>query len=169
LDGAGNIDDGTREKIAFSLSLPLERMGIDDTLLRINGTWHWSKVDDPVTGEARRISKHAPVGADVLIAREFRRLASTLSLENRSSKRETTYRLSEVRTDHWDHFLRLYWDWAPRAGTVVRLMFNNFTGRPKSRWRTIYEGSRASGRIGLHEDRHIDALRFIQLQVRQTF
>jgi outer membrane receptor protein involved in Fe transport len=168
-DTAGNIGDGTREQIAMSLSLPLERMGIDGTLLRINGTWRWSQVDDPVAGVSRSISKDPPVGGDVLLTREFPALASTLSLENSSSKRETAYRLGEVRTDHWDHFLRLYWDWTPRADTVVRLMFNNFTGRPKSRWRTVYDGSRGSGRIAYHEDRHIDALRFVQLQVRKTF
>jgi outer membrane receptor protein involved in Fe transport len=168
-DAPGNLGDGTREKIALGFSFPLERVGLADTLLRFNGDWNWSSVDDPVTGESRRITKHAPVGGDVLITKEFPGLASTLSLENSYSKRETYYRISEVRTDHWDHFLRLYWDWTPKADTVIRLMFNNFTGRPRSRWRTVYDGSRASGSILYHEDRHIDALRFIQLQVRKTF
>lgn len=168
-DTPGNIGDGTRDKIALSLSLPLEQLGISGALLRINGNWTWSDVDDPVTRESRRISKHAPVGGDVLLSKEFPSLASTLSLENSSSKRETTYRIGEIRTDHWDHFLRLYWDWTPKADTVVRLMFNNFTGRPRSRWRTVYDGPRSGGVIAYHEDRHIDALRFVQLQVRKSF
>jgi hypothetical protein len=168
-DAPGNLGDGTREKIALGLSLPLERLGLSGTLLRFNGDWNWSEVDDPVTHESRRITKHAPVGGDVLITKEFPSLSSTLSLENSYSKRETYYRISEVRTDHWDHYLRLYWDWTPKADTVIRLMFNNFTGRPRSRWRTVYDGSRASGEILYHEDRHIDALRFVQLQIRKTF
>jgi outer membrane receptor protein involved in Fe transport len=168
-DAPGNLGDGTREKITLGLSLPLERVGLSGTQLRFNGDWNWSKVDDPVTHESRRITKHAPVGGDVLITKEFPSLGSTLSLENSYSKRETYYRIGEVRTDHWDHFLRLYWDWTPKADTVIRLMFNNFTGRPKSRWRTVYDGTRASGEILYHEDRHVDALRFIQLQVRKTF
>lgn len=168
-DTAGNIGDGTREKLALSLSLPLGQLGIDGALLRINGNWQWSQVDDPVTREERRISKQPTVGGDVLIAKEFPGLASTLSLENSSSKRETSYRMGEVRTDHWDHFLRLYWDWTPQNDTVVRLMFNNFTGRPRSRWRTVYDGPRSNGVIAYHEDRHVDAMRFIQLQVRKTF
>lgn len=168
-DTAGNIGDGTRGQVALSLSLPLEQLGIDGTLLRINGNWTWSQVDDPVTGEDRRISKHAPVGGDVLLTKEFPGLNSTLSLENSSSKRETSYRIGEVRTDHWDHFLRLYWDWTPQADTVIRLMFNNFTGRPRSRWRTVYDGPRSNGLIAYHEDRHIDALRYIQLQLRKSF
>ncbi len=168
-DTVGNIGDGTREELALSVSLPLGRLGLDNTLLRFNGSWHWSEVDDPMTGEQRRITRHAPVGGDVLLTREFPALSSTLSLENSYSKRETSYRYSELRTDHWDHYLKLYWDWTPKADTVVRLMFNNFTGRPRSRWRTVYQGSRASGLIAYHEDRHIDALRFIQLQLRKTF
>lgn len=168
-DAPGNLGDGTREKIALGLSLPLERMGLSGTLLRFNGDWNWSEVDDPVTHESRRITKHAPVGGDVLITKEFPSLDSTLSLENSYSKRETYHRIGEVRTDHWDHYLRLYWDWTPKADTVIRLMFNNFTGRPRSRWRTVYDGTRASREILYHEDRHIDALRFIQLQVRKTF
>jgi outer membrane receptor protein involved in Fe transport len=168
-DAPGNLGDGTRERIVLGLSLPLEPIGLADTLLRFNGDWNWSKVDDPVTHESRRITKHAPVGGDVLLTREFPTLSSTLSLENSYSKRETYYRIGEVRTDHWDHFLRLYWDWTPKSDTVIRMMFNNFTGRPKSRWRTVYDGSRASRAILYHEDRHIDALRFVQLQVRRTF
>jgi len=168
-DAPGNLGDGTREKIVFGLSLPLERIGLSGTQLRFNGDWNWSEVDDPVTNESRRITKHAPVGGDVLITKEFPSLNSTLSLENSYSKRETYFRIGEVRTDHWDHFLRLYWDWTPKADTVVRLMFNNFTGRPRSRWRTVYDGTRASGEILYHEDRHVDALRFVQLQVRKTF
>jgi outer membrane receptor protein involved in Fe transport len=168
-DTPGNLGSGTRETLALGLSLPLDRLGVSGMQLRFNGDWNWSQVDDPVTNESRRITKHAPVGGDVLITKEFPALASTLTLENSYSKRETYYRISEIRTDHWDHFLRLYWDWTPKADTVIRLMFNNFTGRPKSRWRTVYDGSRASGSILYHEDRHVDALRFIQLQVRKTF
>lgn len=168
-DAPGNLGDGTREKIALGLSLPLERLGLADTQLRFDGDWNWSKVDDPVTHESRRISKHAPVGGDVLITKEFPTLSSTLSLEDSYSQRETSYRIGEVRTDHWDHFLRLYWDWTPKPDTVIRVMFNNFTGRPRSRWRTVYDGTRASRSILYHEDRHIDAQRYIQLQVRKTF
>jgi hypothetical protein len=168
-DAPGNLGDGTREKIAFSLSLPLERVGLSGTQLRFNGDWSWSSVDDPVTHDSRRITKHSPLGGDVLITKEFPSLNSTLSIEDSFSKRETYFRIGEVRTDHWDHFFRMYWDWTPKADTVVRLMFNNFTGRPRSRWRTVYDGTRASGEILYHEDRHIDALRFVQLQVRKTF
>nr|WP_298719020.1 TonB-dependent receptor [uncultured Steroidobacter sp.] len=168
-DAPGNLGDGTRDKISLGVSLPMERFGLAATQLRFNGDWNWSQVDDPVTHQSRRITKHSPVGGNVLITREFPSLGSTLSLENSYSKRETYFRIGEVRTDHWDHFLRLYWDWTPQPDTVIRLMFNNFTGRPRSRWRTVYDGSRASGQILYHEDRHIDALRFVQLQIRKTF
>lgn len=169
-DAAGNIGDGVRGKVAMSLSLPLERLGLERTLLRVNGNWTWSEVDDPVTRTQRRISKHAPHGGDVLLTREFPSLASSLTLENSSSKRDTSYRLGEVRTDHWDHYLNLYWDWRPQAGTAVRLTFNNVTGRPRSRWRSVYEGgTRASGLLAYFEDRHFGAMRSIQLKVRRTF
>ena len=169
-DAAGNIGDGVRGKVSLSLSLPLEHLGLERTLLRVNGNWTWSEVDDPVTGASRRISRHAPHGGDVLLTREFPSLSSSLTLENSSSKRDTSYRLGEVRTDHWDHYPNLYWDWRPRADTIVRLTFNNFTGRPRSRWRTVYEGgTRASGLLAYFEDRHFGAMRSIQLMVRRTF
>lgn len=168
-DAPGNLGDGTRGKIAIGLSLPLERVGLSGTQLRFNGDWNWSSVDDPVIHESRRITKDAPLGGDVLITKEFPSLNSTLSIEDSFSQRETSFRIGEIRTDHWDHFFRMYWDWTPKADTVVRLMFNNFTGRPRSRWRTVYDGTRASGEILYHEDRHIDAMRFVQLQVRKTF
>lgn len=169
-DTVGNIGDGVRGKISMSLSLPLEHIGLERTLLRINSNWTWSEVDDPITGAQRRISKHSPFEGDILLTREFPSLSSTLTLESFGSNRQTSYRLGEVRTDHWDHYPSLYWDWQPRADTSVRLTFNNFTGRPRSRWRTVYEGgTRASGVPTYFEDRHFGAMRSIQLRVRRTF
>ncbi|WP_116808954.1 TonB-dependent receptor plug domain-containing protein [Steroidobacter cummioxidans] len=168
-DAPGNLGDGTRDKISLGLSLPMERLGLSGTQVRLNSDWSWSQVEDPVTFESRRITKHSPLGGNLLITKEFPALNSTLSLEDSYSKRETYFRIGEVRTEHWDHFFRLYWDWTPRSDTVIRMMVNNFTGRPRSRWRTVYDGSRASGQILYHEDRHIDAQRFIQLQIRKTF
>lgn len=169
-DAAGNIGDGMRGKVAMSLSLPLQPLGLERTLLRVNASWTWSEVDDPVTGAPRRISRHAPHSGDILLAREFPSLASTLTLESFSSKRETSYRLGEVRTDRWYHYPSLYWDWTPRADTTVRLTFNNFTGRPRHRWRSVYEGgTRASSLLAYFEDRHFSGMRSIQLRVRKTF
>lgn len=168
-DTPGNIGDGIRHKINFSLSMPLRYVGLANTQLRFNADWTDSSVDDPVSHESRRISKDPTTGGDIMITREFPGLRSTLTYENSYSKRETSYRLTEVRTDHWDHFMRLYWDWTPRADTVLRVMVNNFTSRPRSRWRTVYDGPRNIGAIDYHEDRYFDALRFFQVQVRKTF
>lgn len=168
-DTPGNLGDSKRGQVALGLSMPLGRLGLAGTQLRFNSTWTWSEVDDPYTQQSRRISKDAPLSGNAVITKEFAALNSTLTLEDSYSKRETSYRFDEIRTEHWDHFFRLYWDWMPKSDTVVRLMFNNFTGRPRSRWRTVYDATRAGGQILYHEDRHIDALRFIQLQVRKTF
>lgn len=168
-DTPGNLGDSKRGQVALGLSMPLQRLGLQGTQLRFNSTWTWSELDDPYTHRSRRISKDAPLSGNAVITKEFAGLNSTLTLEDSYSKRETSYRFDEIRTEHWDHFFRLYWDWMPKSDTVVRVMFNNFTGRPRSRWRTVYDGSRAYGQIAYHENRHIDALRFIQLQVRKTF
>lgn len=168
-DSPGNIGRAERGKAALDLALPLHRLGVSDASLRVNGHWTWSQVDDPVTSERRRISRHPPVGGTVLLTKEFSSLDSTLSIEGFSSHRETQYRIGEIRTDHWDHLLRMYWDWTPRSDTVVRLMFNNFTDRPRTRWRTVYDGSRAGGEILYHEDRYVDTMRFVQIQVRKIF
>ena len=168
-DTAGNLGDGTKEELSLTLAMPLGHIGIPEASVRVNSVWQWSKVDDPLTNESRRITEQAPNSGNVLISKQLPALASTLTYENGMRRRETYYRLSEIRTDQYDHFMRLYWDWTPRSDTVVRVMFNNFTGRPKSRWRTVFDGSRADSPMLYREDRHVDAERYLQLQVRRTF
>ena len=55
-DAPGNIDTASRSEIEASLTLNLDRFGLDGVQFEIEGETRLSSVTDPVTGEERRIS-----------------------------------------------------------------------------------------------------------------
>ena len=56
-DATGNIGNGTSDIANVSLTLPFDKIGVKDALLKLSGTWNWSRVTDPLTGERRRVAQ----------------------------------------------------------------------------------------------------------------
>ena len=67
--------------LGLALTLPLDKLGIANGLVRFNGVWKWSQVTDPVTGRIRRISGQRPFDTDIYIGKQFPSLKSTLAAE----------------------------------------------------------------------------------------
>ena len=59
-DAPGNIGNGRNDQIDVELTLPLDRLGIPNGLLKSTNIWRFSAVRDPVTGENRVISGERP-------------------------------------------------------------------------------------------------------------
>lgn len=56
-DGVGNIDSATQYGIDFNTSIKGQRWGWDGTQIDLDLEWRNSKVDDPVTGVSRQLSR----------------------------------------------------------------------------------------------------------------
>jgi outer membrane receptor protein involved in Fe transport len=166
-DAPGNIGDGTREELRFSLSMPLDKIGLKNTTVRFNGTWRWSRVTDPVTGERRRISLQRPFEGDFYIGKQFPKLKSTLSFDGGFGYNETLYRISEIRRTQDQPLLKIYWDWQPKPGLNIRLQAENITAKDKKRHRTLFAGPRSLQVATLREMRYAEFDPFLMIRIRK--
>lgn len=144
-DAPGNIGDGRRDRIVIALTLPLDRLGVRNGLITGQGTWKWSRVTDPVTGDARRISGEAATGGRITFTQDVARLSSTWGLEILVGESATSYRINEIRRQSEDGGLHAFWDWKPDRTLSVRGEFRNLASRERRRTRSRFVGNRALG------------------------
>lgn len=168
-DAPGNIGSGRRRQARLSLTAPLDRLGLTDAQLRLNGTWRASQVDDPVTGEARRISHERPFEGHLFLSKSVPGLQSSLAFEASMGFRETAYRINEVRTTEETPTLRAYWDWTPRPDLLFRFQYENLTDRRRVRERTGFAGPRSLGPVNLQEQRVVKLGPSTMVRVRKMF
>jgi outer membrane receptor protein involved in Fe transport len=168
-DAPGNIGDGTKDEVKFSLTLPLTRLGVSGGSLRFNGTWRRSKVTDPVTGLKRRISNQRPFEGDFLLSKAFPKLNASLNLEGSLGYVETIYRISEVRRTQETPLYKLYWDWSPRPDLIFRFQFENVVGKQRRRDRELFTGPRSAGVVNYVENRYAEQAPFLMVRVRKVF
>lgn len=169
-DAPGNIGSGSRQEAKLAMSLPLDRLGANGTLIRLNAHWRRSRVTDPVTGERRRISLQRPFQGDVTIIKDLPRLRSVITADFYTGFSETSYRINEIRTiaANSDPLAKIYWDWTVKPGMSLRFMFENIGFRSRSRKRVLYEGPRSTGRLIGTERRNAVMDPFFLVRVRKT-
>jgi TonB-dependent receptor-like protein len=169
-DAPGNIGDGRNDQIAASLTLPLDRIGFRGGRLRANGTWNFSDVTDPATGEHRRISNKRPQDIFLTVTQDIRRLRSTWGIEYFKGWDEWRYRLTEVRHRRViPPYSAVYWDYKPTAAWSFSLLLDNLT--PYEYWdrRDHYAGPRGTSPLVSSELFTLKSVRIIRLQIRKTF
>jgi hypothetical protein len=167
-DAPGNIGDGRRDQLKLTATLPLDRLGLSGAQVTTELVRRWSRVTDPVTGRSRRISNERPVEGAIRFSHDVDSLRSTWGIDADLAYSRTEYRIDEVRRLAYETFWTAYWDWKPRAGLSVRAEVQNLTARDFKRRRSLYDGSRALGRLGLVEDRRVRFEPVAYLRVRQA-
>jgi hypothetical protein len=167
-DAPGNIGSGTRDELAVSIAIPLQRFGIAGGLLRGTGTRRWSSVTDPVTGGPRRISGQRPFEGDFHFSQDLPRWRTSWGVDYLPLWRETFYRINEVRTNVKGDFFTLWVEHRPRPDLSIRADLINFTDRSRRRARTQYAGSRALGAVAFSEQRNWDSGPIATIRVRKV-
>lgn len=156
-DAPGNIGDGSRSELRTSLTLPLDRIGLNGTVIRANANFRRSSVTDPVTGQQRRISGMRHYEADIQLSKALPGLRSTFYVEAArgwGNFRETYYRINEIRVEQEEPVFNLIWDWTPRSTTSFQFKAENVLGKDRARARTLFDGSRSLGVIASTERRN---------------
>ena len=167
-DAPGNIGDGRRDRVNLALAVPLDRLGIRNGLVTGSANWRWSRVTDPVTGQARRISGEQAFGTEIGFSQDIARLSSTWGVDFRSGDGATTYRINEIRRQSEDSLWHAYWDWKPRPSLSIRAEIRNINAREQRRWRTRYAGLRSAGVVSEVERQHNAFPTFAYLRVRKA-
>src|SRR4029077_19239231 len=70
-DEPGNIGGGRENDVVVSFNLPLNRLGLEGATIRGVGTWRFSRVTDPTTGQAGEISLQHPRDDEIHFSQDF--------------------------------------------------------------------------------------------------
>jgi len=168
-DAPANIGAGSKDELAVSATIPLDRIGLKGARLQGLGTWRWSDVTDPTTGAHREISGLRPVEWEGHFSQDIPALRLTWGVDAFGAWRETYYRFDVVETRKLHTFVMPYVEWKPQPNTAFRLEVDNLTARGFRDTITQYAGPRGSSAIAFTQDRKTAFGRYLFLRYRRTF
>lgn len=167
-DRPENIGDGTKDELAFQVSFPLARVGLNGATLRGEVTKRWSSVEDPTTGRSREISELRPVEWEASYIHDVPAWKMTYGVDGFGGWRETAYSFNRVRTTKLRTFVRPFAEYRPRPDINLRLELPNFTARGLKRTVLTYPGPRNAGGAPSLDDREYSPGRMVYFRVRKT-
>lgn len=144
-DRPENIGDGTKDIVAFDLTLPLERLGAKGALIRGNVTRRWSEVTDPTTNEMRSQSALRGLDWNASFSWDMPQYKITWGIDAFGAFKETTYRYNLVYTRKLNTYLKPFIEYKPRPDLNVRLELPNVTRRNLHDIYYFYGGLRVAG------------------------
>lgn len=168
-DAPANIGEGTRDEFGLTLTLPMDKLGLKDGVLRGESTWRRSEVTDPTTGEKREISGEHPVDWEVHYTQGLPRWKLTWGVDVYGSLREPFYRFNEVTQIKLRTFVTPYAEWKPRRDIAIRMDLQNVTARNFNRTREVYDGPRDVTPLLFLEHQELDNKTSVYLRVRKSF
>ncbi|HEV2083140.1 MAG TPA: TonB-dependent receptor [Brevundimonas sp.] len=169
-EGVGNIGDGTSDFFQMRLTLPTDRLGVPGGRLVARGSWSWTEVTDPLTGEPRRFQGNQYFGCGVDFDQTLAGGRWSWGLQHGCNvDRGTSYRIREVREGYAEPFVTLWGQWKPDDRTTVRLDVGNATDRQNGYDRDIYTGPRDVSPVAYREVRRTKMSPWLFVQVRRTF
>ena len=169
-EGVGNIGDGTSDFFQLRLTLPTDRLGIPGGRLVARGSWSWTEVTDPLTGEPRRFQGNQYFGCGVDFNQDLAGGRWAWGLQHGCNvDRGQVFRIREVREGYAEPFVTLWGQWKPDDRTTVRVDLGNATDRATGYDRDIYTGPRDVSPIAYREVRRTRMSPWLFVQVRRTF
>lgn len=168
-DAPGNIGGGRKDEVAFSLTLPTDKLGISRGQLTGQATWRWSSVTDPTTGLRREVSGLKPVEAEAHFTQGLPKWKLTWGVDVFDQWRQTYYRFNEIDTDQLKIYVSPFAEYKPRKDVAIRLEIANASGRGFEHTRQIYLGPRNTDGLNYTDIRNLHGGRGIHLRIRKTF
>lgn len=166
----GNIGDAWRTQFGVEMTLPTDRFGIPGGLLEVDFTKQDSEVNDPLTGEPRKIRGDSDYWWGVDFRQDFTDAQISWGVELRDRGQRSSFRLDEIRNNE---------NTAPRAevfvettrffGVTTRVQVENIADRRDRRERIFYDAPRDIGMINAIERREKGSGLFYRFIVRGTF
>jgi outer membrane receptor protein involved in Fe transport len=98
-DEPGNIGSASEYDLVASFNLPLDKLGLENAVLRGLGTWRSSEVTDPTTGKRRAISGQHPLDAELHFSDSFPRWNLSWGVDAMFAFRERFFRFNEIDTN----------------------------------------------------------------------
>ena len=124
-DAPGNIGTGTRGFVALAIDAPLDRLGIKGGRLKLNGQLQRTRVDDPISGNARNFTGFYPEWSwSAEFRRDVGKFAYGIDVNDRA--RFSFFRSDEIDTPYnGGIFGNAFVEYRPSARTTATLQVDN--------------------------------------------
>lgn len=120
-DEPGNIGGGIENDIVGSFSIPLQHLGIDGAILRAVGTWRFSDVRDPTTGQKRPISLQHPLDAELHFSQDLPGWKLTWGVDSYYGVLVRDFRFDEIDSTYTGDEDALFVEYRPEPSLTLRL------------------------------------------------
>jgi hypothetical protein len=168
-DAPGNVGKGTKDELAVTLTLPLDRFGLKGVVVSGESTWRRSSVVDPTNGEKRPISYARPIDWKAHLTHDLPQWKLTWGLDVYGGRRDTAYRIRQ-REDYKDTtYLVFFADWKPKPDIVVHVEASNPNERAVRRVITQWTGPRGLSPIAYTDYVQPRFGRMFLIRVRKSF
>lgn len=169
-DGVGNIGNGTADFFQLRLTLPTDRLGIPNGRFQTRGSWSWTAVLDPVTGEERRFQGNQAFGCGVSFNQDLMGGRWSWGFDHGCNiDKGRAFRVREVRTFYTEPEVSAFVQWKPERDLTVKVDLGNASDRVRGYDRDIHTGPRDTAPLAFREVRRTRMSPWLFVQIRKTF
>jgi TonB-dependent receptor-like protein len=169
-DAPGNIGNGRNDQIDVELTLPLDKLGLANGLLKATNIFRFSSVPDPVTGKDRVISAERPQDIELTLTQDIPSLNSSWGLFYFNCWNEHYYRLEQVRSRRAiPTYFQAWWDYKPAPNWSLHLEADNFGRFRYDDKFHDFAGPRDTASLAEIEELRIQSQPRLFFEVRRTF
>ena len=179
-DAPANIGDGWRNEVQFSLSAPLDGIGLRQATLKAQLSLRETEVTDPTTGRPRPISAVQGFGPppqisavresewELRYAQDLPRLRSTWGFDIIGPYIDRFYRLNEIETLKSEIVILVFGEWKWRPDLSLRVELQSLA-RDTARVRDVWSGPRNTAPLLYRDFRDLQYDGAVQFRLRKTF
>jgi hypothetical protein len=168
-DAPGDIGSGTKDELAFTLTVPTDRLLVKNGQLTGDATFRRSRVIDPTTGGPREISGLHPSDWDLHFTQGLPRWKAAWGFDVNGQWRQTFYRFNEIDTDKVKTYLSLFAEYKPRTDLTLKLEILNATDRGVEHFRQVFVGPRDDNPLAFIDHRDLGVGRFVRISMVKSF
>ncbi|MBV8592917.1 MAG: TonB-dependent receptor [Caulobacteraceae bacterium] len=168
-DAPGNIGSGRKDELAFTLTLPTDKLGLKRGLLTGQTTFRWSRVIDPTVLNSRPISGLHSNDWEAHFTQGLPRWKAVWGFDILGQYTETFYRFNEIDSNHLKPYVAIYAEYKTRTDLVIHVEVKNVAGHGYELGREVYNGVRGQVPLSYGDDRNQHSGRFLYLRVVKTF
>lgn len=129
-----------RDEVGVKLDMPLESLGLDDTVVVGDASWRGSEVLDPLTGKYRRASGEAASNVQLRLERSLPAQKLRIGVKGDFSAGQTSYQTKEISQVEASGKLGAFFAYKPDA-YEIDLDVDGLLGTPQTT-NYFYEGAR---------------------------
>ena len=164
-----NIGKGRQDDVAIDLTLPLKRLGLGGTLLKVKTTLSSFNVRDPVSGFDRRLSNKYEVFSELHLVRDFPRWNLSAGLDFVYRSPLTLFRpLGNEETAGWSK-AAVFVEYRPRPNLTLRAQLDNIPGRRIHQTIKAFASLRDRSPLLYIDDKRLGQGPMLFLRARRTF